>query len=143
MSLPGNPPIQRLIIGGTDENHLLLNTNIDKQLFKAVKVTIVGEDGIVAKDDEDNEIGGYLPPCDEYVFETDVQFRHHLRIEHRHQDDGCPHHYVEQVFSDGLFAGHFHAVKIIKKVTRCSRVAFVKKAGNRTISDASLLEWIQ
>ena len=94
-------------------------------------------------DDEDNEIGGYLPPCDEYVFETDVQFRHHLRIEHRHQDDGCPHHYVEQVFSDGLFAGHFHAVKIIKKVTRCSRVAFVKKAGNRTISDASLLEWIQ
>ena len=84
-----------------------------------------GEDGIM--DDEDNEIGGYLPPCDEYVFETDVQFRHHLRIEHRHQDDGCPHHYVEQVFSDGLFAGHFHAVKIIKKVTRCSRVAFVKK----------------
>ena len=72
-----------------------------------------GEDGIM--DDEDDEIGGYLPPCDEYVFETDVQFRHHLRIEHRHQDDGCPHHYVEQVFSDGLFAGHFHAVKIIKK----------------------------
>ena len=72
-----------------------------------------GEDGVM--DDEDDEVGGYLPPCDEHVLETDVQFRHHLRIEHRHQDDGCPHHHVEQVFSDGLLAGYFHAVKIIKK----------------------------
>lgn len=72
-----------------------------------------GEDGVMY--DEDDEVGGYLPPCDEHVLETDVQFRHHLRIEHRHQDDGCPTPSRRAGFLQRFACGSFSCRKDNKK----------------------------
>lgn len=69
----------------------------------------------VVVDDEDDEVGGDLPPGDEHVLEVDVQLGHHLRVEHRHEDDGRPYHEVEQVFADGLFAENSHGSKDTEK----------------------------
>ena len=60
-------------------------------------------------DQEDDQIGGDLPPGDEHVLQIDVHFGHHLRVEHRNQDDGRPDHHVEQVFAYGLLSLDLHA----------------------------------
>ena len=71
-----------------------------------------GDDGIV--DEKDDQIGGDIPPGSQHVFQVDVHFGHHLRVEDRDQDDGRPDHHVEQVFTDGLFFLDFHASNIVK-----------------------------
>ena len=49
-----------------------------------------------------------------YNAQIDVQLGHHLRIEHRHENDRQPYHEVKQVLADGLFLLYLHAVKIVK-----------------------------
>ena len=71
-----------------------------------------GDDGIV--DEKDDQIGGDIPPGSQHVFQVDMHFGHHLRVEDRDQDDGRPDHHVEQVFTDGLFFLDFHASNIVK-----------------------------
>ena len=61
-----------------------------------------------------NQIGGDIPPGSQHVFQVDVHFGHHLRVEDRDQDDGRPDHHVEQVFTDSLFFLDFHASNIVK-----------------------------
>ena len=68
-----------------------------------------GEDAVV--DQEDDQVGRDLLPGDEYVLEVDVHLGHHLRVEHRHEDDGRPDHQVEQVFAYGLFALYLHGTE--------------------------------
>ena len=60
-----------------------------------------GEQAVV--EEEDDEIGGYLAPGGEDVLEVDMQLREHFRIEHGYQNDGCPHHEIEEIFPDRLF----------------------------------------
>ena len=79
-----------------------------------------GEDGVV--DDEDDQVGGDLPPCDQHVFQVDVHFGHHLRVEDRDQYDGRPDHHVEQVFTDGLLFLDFHASNIVKVESKAKLV---------------------
>jgi len=59
-------------------------------------------------DDEDEQIGGDLLPCDQNVGETDVHLGHHLRVEDGHEQNRQPDHDVEQVFADFLFLVVFH-----------------------------------
>ena len=71
-----------------------------------VALDVAHDEGVV--DDEDEQIGGDLLPCDQDVGEADVHLGHHLRVEDGHEQNRQPDHDVEQVFADFLFLVVFH-----------------------------------
>ena len=66
---------------------------------------------------EDKHIGHQLTPHDEYIGQIDMLLGHHTRIEEWHEQDGCPHQEVEDIFADSRFIDIVsHISKDMKKL---------------------------